>query len=135
MSEIKITHTVKRLKPGKRREICSLAAKWCEENMGVNKKLGVPKVRVISKVGSPFTGQYNPYAKQHEVLVHYNYCYSVMEMIKCVIHEWTHSLQPIVKEYDKLYEKYGYEKHPMEKEATRNEKLWSKCWSEIKNKI
>lgn len=135
MAKVKITSTIKRLQPGKRREICLLAADWCEKNMGVNKKLGVPKVRVVCKTSTPFSGQYNPYAKQHEILVYYNYIYSVMEMIKVVIHEYTHSLQPVVEQYDDLYEKYGYEKHPMEKEAVRNEKLWAKCWASIQEKI
>ena len=52
-----------------------------------------------------------------------------------MLHEWTHSLQKVRKSYYRLYDEFGYDKHPMEIEARLSEKLWGKCWKDIKAQV
>ncbi len=55
-------------------------------------------------------------------------------MIQTIIHEYTHYTQDL-KKYDVLYKQFGYDSHPQEVEAVKNEKLYSPCWKQIKKKI
>ena len=55
-------------------------------------------------------------------------------LIQTIIHEYTHYTQNL-KNYKVLYSMFGYDNHPQEVEARKNEKLYSPCWKQIKKKI
>jgi len=105
---------------------------YCVATLGVRRSLAIPAVSVIKRGRSLRYGEYNVIG--NKIVVHYNICGDVKLMIQTIIHEYTHYLQNM-KKYPVLYMKYGYVKHPQEIEARRNEKLYSPCWKQIKNKI
>jgi hypothetical protein len=49
-----------------------------------------------------------------------------MELVKTIVHEWTHSTQRILTEYQKLHRKFGYRDNPLEIEAYAAEKIWGR---------
>jgi hypothetical protein len=54
-------------------------------------------------------------------------------LIKTIIHEYTHYLQPIKTKYQKLAKKHGYYDNPLEVEARYNEiNLYRNCFTDIK---
>ena len=40
-----------------------------------------------------------------------------------------------MSKYHDLLEQYGYHNHPQEREAVENERLYKKCWKQIKHNI
>ena len=107
--------------------------KYCIATLGVKSSLPVPSVSVVKRGGSCKYGQYD--FVNNKIEVHYNTCGTVELMIRTIIHEYTHYTQDVKKNYNKLLYKYGYEKHPQEIGARRNEKLYSPCWKQIKSTI
>ena len=67
----------------------------------------------------------------NEMVIHSDLCASIRTLVSTVIHEYTHYLQPMEKNYVALYEIHGYNKHPYEIEARENEKMWTKCYQEV----
>lgn len=114
-----------------RRDICLLTLDWCVKNMGRSYR-GVPNLRVIQSKNGKYFGLYEPSKPHHEIIIYYNVCESIYRLISTTIHEYQHSLQKVRKSYNKLYNEYGYDSHPMEVEARQAEKLWHRCWSDIK---
>jgi hypothetical protein len=106
--------------------------KYCMQTLGVKSSIPVPSVSVVKRVGSCRYGHYN--INFNKIEIHYNICGSVQMMIQTIIHEYTHYIQNM-KHYHILYKKYGYDKHPQEVEARKNEKLYSPCWKQIKSNI
>jgi hypothetical protein len=89
------------------------------------------KYRVINcKV--PAYGNYD--YKNNTITIHRNYTTDVKMVIRTVLHEYTHSIQNL-RNYHVLLKKVGYDKHPQEIEACKNEKLYSPCWKQIKQYI
>ena len=107
--------------------------KYCIATLGTNPNTNVPPVSVVKRVGSRRYGEYN--YMTNKIRIHHNICENVQMMIRTIIHEYTHYIQDIKGKYDILYKKYGYDKHPQEIEARKNEKLYSSCWKIIKNRI
>lgn len=71
--------------------------------------------------------------RKNKLIVCINRNETVEEMVKTVIHEYTHYLQPIRKYYSKVAKITGYFENPYEIEATKNEKtLYKKCWKDIR---
>jgi hypothetical protein len=106
--------------------------KYCIATLGVKSSLPVPSVSVVKRVGSRRYGQYS--YVDNKIKIHYNICNDVRKMIETIIHEYTHYTQNL-NHYRTLYKKYGYDKHPQEVEARKNEKLYSPCWKQIKSTI
>ena len=104
----------------------------CMRTMGTNPSIRIPYVSVIRRGRSKNFGTFD--INKNKIIVYHNVCETVGMMIKTIIHEYTHYLQDM-NEYQILYKKVGYNKHPHELEARRNEKLYSQCWKQIKNKI
>lgn len=117
------------------RKIVSETVKWCEENLGVKKhRHGTFKFRVLT-LGDKHTPAYGMYDFETNTLyVFRNYTYTVKDIIRAVIHEYTHYLQNL-RWYVNVLNKVGYYKHPLEIEARAMECFYSVCWKEIKTEI
>ena len=71
----------------------------------------------------------------NEIIIYYNNCGNVRNLIRTIIHEWQHQLQPMTK-YEALDTKYGYRKNPLEIEAeAAEEKHYKQLWMNIKPKL
>lgn len=115
------------------RKIVNMTILWCQNNMGVNnKRRSKFKISVCKQhtKKEPLMGVFDQF--DNRVIVYYNNCESVKQLICTTIHEYTHYLQPILTYYLKLYKKFGYNEHPMEVEAEENEKLYKECWNFLK---
>lgn len=116
------------------RKIVSETIIWCEENLGVKKHRKFSfHVLTLNEDGPLHAcGMYDP--EKNKLLVFRNYNNTVKDIIKVVIHEYTHYLQNL-RWYVNVLMKVGYYKHPQEIEARNNECLYGICWKEIKNEI
>ena len=106
--------------------------KWCRYNMGINsrKKYDVLVTYYKSLEEDDDMGEYRYW--DNEIIIYYNNCRNVSNLIRTIIHEWQHQLQPMTK-YEKIHDEVGYEEHPFEKEAEAVEKKYYKqVWSHIK---
>lgn len=113
-------------------KIAKETIKYCIATMGVKSSLPVPTVSVVKRGRSRRYGQYD--IARNKIEIHYNICGDVKMMIRTIIHEYTHYTQNM-KKYDILYSLFGYDNHPQEIEARKNEKLYSPCWKQIKSII
>lgn len=131
---MKLSTKTKELDIQQIRDIVNMTVSWCRQNMGENNrrknrfKVSVRKQRPSKEL---FMGLFCQV--ENRLVVHYNNCDSVRLLICTTIHEYTHYLQPIASYYHKIYDRVGYEKHPMEIEAVENEKKYKQCWKSIKN--
>lgn len=114
------------------RLIAKETIQYCVATLGTKRSMPIPTVSVVKRGRSRKYGQYD-YSCNH-IEIHYNNCGNVRMMIQTLIHEYTHYLQNL-KKYHVLYSQFGYDKHPQEIEARRNEPLYSPCWKQIKHKI
>ena len=105
---------------------------YCIATLGVKRSLPIPTVSIVKRGRSRRYGQYN--MTDNHIQIHYDICGTVQMMIQTLIHEYTHYTQDL-KKYDVLYKQFGYDSHPQELEAVKNEKLYSPCWKQIKKKI
>jgi Zn-dependent peptidase ImmA (M78 family) len=109
--------------------------KWCRTNMGINNRKKYQPVITYYKSYEEDTdmGEYRYW--DNEIIVYYNNCKTVSNLIRTIVHEWQHQLQPMTK-YEKIHDEVGYEEHPFEKEAEAVEKKYYKqVWSHIKPTI
>ena len=116
------------------RRIILETIKWAQENMGTKRKRLPLTIKVTKQkiYHVPVCGMYDP--TTNTIYINPVDCGDVKEVIKTTLHEYTHFLQDI-RRYGKLLREVGYDKHLMEKEARDNEKLYTYCWKNIKNKI
>lgn len=105
--------------------------KWCRSNMGINgrKKFDVAISYYKSLEDDEDMGEYRYW--DNEIIIYYNNCGSVENLIRTILHEWQHQLQPMSK-YDKLLDEVGYNDHPFEKEAEEAEEKYKDVWMSIK---
>lgn len=96
---------------------------FCKEKIGKAKGNDYPTLQ-LSYVSSDCMGLYDPF--DHKIIIYVNYCQTVSDLTSTIIHEWTHSCQNVLKNYVKLYKKFGYDNHPMEIEACESEKKWNR---------
>ena len=117
------------------RRIVRLSTYWCQENLGVNNRRSKPfKLSIIKQVsGPPCYGMFDEI--DNKIYIFHNNCTSISLLVKTVLHEYTHYLQPIRKSYNKLTEEYGYDNHPMEIEAREMEGYYLNVWNKIKFEI
>jgi hypothetical protein len=112
-----------------------MAERWCRSNMGTNrrKKYDVAVTFYKSYDGDLDMGEYRYW--DNEIIIYYNNCGNIKNLIRTVIHEWQHQLQPMGK-YEKVLDEIGYEDHPFEKEAeAAEEKHYKQLWMSIKPKL
>jgi len=122
-----------------KRRYALLTTKWCKVNMGTNKrKKTLPKVSVRINFRADETERFIKgiyYPNENRIIVYSLNCETIEEIVSTVIHEYTHYLQSYVK-YEELYKRYYYKNHPYEKEARKNEIIYTKkCIKEIKSNL
>ena len=111
------------------------AERWCRDNMGINgRKKYQPVIAYYKSMeGDNDMGEYRYW--DNEIIVYYNNCRTVSNLIRTIVHEWQHQLQPMGK-YEKVLDEIGYEDHPFEKEAeAAEEKHYKQLWMDIKPKL
>lgn len=112
--------------------IANMSLRWCKTNMGVNNRKKFAPIWSVRKGYDTDCGEYD--AEENEVLIYWDNCTDVRELIATCVHEWTHQLQPIRSKYFKY--PGSYSRNPYEREARRNEdKYTGTIWKLIKNKI
>lgn len=112
--------------------IANMTLNWCKKNLGVNKRKKYEPVWSIRKGEENLCGEYDH--EENEVLIYWDQCDDVRELISTCIHEWTHQLQPIRTKYFKYPGTYS--RNPYERQARRNETKYTPIvWKEIKHKI
>ena len=117
------------------KKIVWMSLKWCNINMSRDGHNKPPcKISIMKQThGEPCYGQYD--GVTNTIIIFYNQCYNVKMLIRTVLHEYTHYLQPVESTYHKLLEEHGYDKHPQEVEARKIEKYYLNVWNKIKFEI
>lgn len=118
-----------------KKKYTALTIKWCKQNFGVNERKRTKlKIEVTSRKRtikkSIIYGNYCFY--RNKMTIHSDACKTISDLVGTVIHEYTHYLQSrnLYQQYEKTY---SYYTNPCEKEARKNEKLYTKyCIKEIK---
>ena len=111
------------------------AERWCRDNMGINgRKKYQPVIAYYKSMeGDNDMGEYRYW--DNEIIVYYNNCRTVSNLIRTIVHEWQHQLQPMTK-YEKIHNEVGYDDHPFEIEAEAVErKNYKQVWKHIKPTI
>lgn len=112
-----------------------MAETWCRNHMGLNNKKQVALIVSYYKADDDDTdmGEYRFW--DNEIVIYYNNCHTVKDLIQTLIHEWQHQLQPLTSRW-KEYESTYYSRNPFEREAYAAEKKhYSNLWKSIKNKL
>ena len=125
------TRTEEMTTPAIRRVVCETIL-WCEANMGKKKKRTRLKYRVLTDKSGESYGMYDPTI--NTIIIHRNMCETVRQVVRVVIHEYTHYLQDL-RGYSRVLREVGYTRHPQEVAARGNEWLYSNCWKHIKHTL
>jgi|LauGreDrversion4_2_1035121.scaffolds.fasta_scaffold119120_2 hypothetical protein len=119
-----------------KRKIATQVLRWCKENMGVNnRRKSLPKVSVRINFRKDETERFIKgiyYVNENRIIVYSLNCETIDEVVSTIIHEYTH-YQQSMKKYWEYFEFYYYSNHPYEKEARKNEEMFTKkCIRSIK---
>jgi len=118
------------------RKIVDLTIKYCEFHLGVNRRRGQSGVIVMNQSPNADEIRYGEYCPDYHMMrLFKNHITNVRCLIETTIHEYTHTLQGVKTNYAKLYEKHGYNNHPYEIEAVKNEALINEVWPTIRKKL
>jgi hypothetical protein len=109
-----------------------MAETWCRNHMGENNKKKLSLLVTYWKGWDTDMGEYDP--QDHCIFIYYNNTNTVKELLQTIIHEWTHSLQPLTSKW-KEYNKMEYNSNPYEKEAYASEVKYKDMWQVIKHKL
>jgi hypothetical protein len=109
-----------------------MAETWCRQNMGQNNKKQLGIIVSYWKGWDTDMGEYDP--QDHAIFIYYNNIDNVKGLLQTIIHEWTHSLQPLTSKW-KEYNDVAYSKNPFERKAYASEKLYTDMWAVIKHKL
>lgn len=105
---------------------------YLEQKFGIKrhkKKLDVSLVK--GETPQKYMGEYFP--RSVKIVVYTEYNKYLRDLIKTIIHEYTHYLQPILKSYQSIFKRVGYDAHPFEIEARYNEQTYYRaCWKDVK---
>ena len=113
--------------------IANMVFRWCRRNLGVNGRKKWAPVWYIRKGWS--AGEMGEYdAQDNELFIYWDNIPDVRELIRTIVHEWTHQNQPILTKYYKYPGTYS--RNPYERQAKYNEMKWTPIvWREIKQSI
>jgi hypothetical protein len=109
--------------------------RWCRENMGVNgRKKYDPTITYYKSLPTDSCmGEYRYW--DNELIIYYNNCKTIKDLICTIVHEWQHQLQPMSK-YEVLDDEHGYDDNPLEIEAVEAElRYYKPIWIAIKPKL
>ena len=132
---MKLLHKTKDLTFSNNKEIAMATIDWCAKNIGVNYRYPIPRITLLGGIThympKDIYGEYDSEENLIEINLPRNTY--VRCLIKTIIHEYTHYLQPIRTKYQKLTKKYGYYDNPLEVEARYNENnRYRDCFEDIK---
>ena len=108
---------------------------WCEKNIGTNRKRPRPMLSLLGGIADDMPSNvYGEYDVENNLInINLERNVYVRCLIKTIIHEYTHYLQPIKSKYWKLAKKHGYYDNPLEMEARYNENnKYKDCFKGIK---
>ena len=112
-----------------KRQIAKQVLKWCKENMGINnRRKSLPKVSVRINFRKDETERFIKgiyYSSENRIIVYSVNCETMDEVVSTIIHEYSH-YQQSMKKYWEYFEFYYYSNHPYEKEARKNEEMYTK---------
>lgn len=115
--------------------IAQMTFRWCVRNLGVNRRKKWSPAWYIRRSwdnGEGDMGEYDAY--DNEIFIYYDNIPTVRELIRTIVHEWTHQNQPILTKYYKY--PGSYSRNPYERAARYAEMKWTPViWNELKNKI
>ena len=113
--------------------IAQFALRWCKRELGVNnRKKYLPTWYIRMAPEDDLCGEYDD--ELNEVLIYWDQCEDVRELISTCIHEWVHQTQPITSKYFKY--PGSYSRNPYERAARYREKKYTPIlWEQIKNKV
>jgi len=105
-----------------KRSLISFAIKWCKKNIESCKKTKIPLSYVVKKYEKDNV-TYGGYSHDdNKILIHFNNINNLKLLLCTVIHEYQHSVQPMMIKYTSYSKKYGYWRNPLEIEAREAEK-------------
>jgi hypothetical protein len=135
MSKVYATTTTSKLGRKESVRIANMALRWCRNTLGVNRRKKYAPVWYIARTpdwDKAVNGYYDP--SDNIIVIYWDNCHNVQDIIATCIHEWTHQNQPILTQYSKY--SGPYDSNPYEIEATMNETVYgAQCWNVIKAKI
>lgn len=103
---------------------------WCKTKFGASTINGSYPKFVFHKKHKGYAGYYDPW--KNEIHVFASKHRSFMGFIGTIIHEYTHYMQSIKRQYTKLDKVYSYKLHPLEREANRVERKYKwMCYYEL----
>lgn len=108
---------------------------WCEKNIGVNIKCPRPRLSLLGGIMDNMPKKtYGEYCVDSNLIsINLECNVYVRCLIKTIIHEYTHYLQPVKEKYWKLAKKHGYYDNPLEVEARFNENSkYKDCFKDLK---
>ena len=113
--------------------IGNMVETWCRKHMGLNnKKQYELLVSYKQSWDASLVGEYDP--QEHEIIIYWDNIDNVKELIQTMVHEWTHSLQPLTSRW-KEYNAQAYSRNRFEKEAYDSEARYIEVWQAIKSKL
>jgi Zn-dependent peptidase ImmA (M78 family) len=121
-----------------KKKYAELAFFYCEQILGVCKrKKRKPILKISNRIRfinrSKVFGSYCFY--RNIIYLYINNCDTLLDVVKTIIHEYTHYLQPFTK-YWNYVKKYYYTANPFEKEAFLNERKYGrKIYNKIRNQL
>jgi hypothetical protein len=110
-----------------------MALRWCRANMGIDESKEWQPIWhvVIDRYGQHIYGEYD--AEDNEIFIYWTSIPTVEDLIRTIIHEWQHQLQPIKGNYHKHK---CYKNNPFEVEARKAEEVWFRpCWNAVRTKV
>jgi hypothetical protein len=115
--------------------IANAVIDWCENNIGTNWRYPKPRLTllggIVDYMPNTVYGEYD--VEDNLIIINLERNVYVRCLIKTIIHEYTHYLQPIKTKYQKLAKKHGYYDNPLEVEARYNENTkYRDCFKHLK---
>ena len=113
-------------------KIKGLVMDYCVSVLGYKKSNGISGI-TLSYRDNDSMGMYDPI--EHHIYIYMKELDNIEDLVSTIIHEYTHSVQNVLRSYTKMYKKYGYDNHPMEIEARENEVKYSNlCMEYVKTR-
>jgi hypothetical protein len=129
------------LEPKEVRRLIRHAKAWCEGHLGISRIKKPLRIRVLNLTDPDdledwLTFYYNGWYdnNKHTINININRSRRVKEFLKTLIHEYTHTIQPVRTHYAKASAKLGYFDNPYEVHARANEIYYKHVWESYKAK-
>lgn len=107
---------------------------WCEDNLPIHHS-GFPPDYKFRSTPEGYWANYDPHF--HTITISTTEIKDVRHLIKCILHEWCHSVQDLSSYNFEKGEKGGlyYTFNHLEVEARNYETVWYMVWTQLKNEL